>query len=65
MSDTETVTSAGAALICGVSRSTFNDWIRRGVLPEGLRDPDSYNGRPRYKRAALQAWAERRARTDP
>lgn len=36
---TETVTSAGATLICGVSRSTFNEWVRRGPLPEGIRRP--------------------------
>lgn len=62
---TDTVTSAGAALLCGVSRSTFNEWVRLGTLPEGIRDPASYNGRARYKVDALRAWAQRRAQTKP
>lgn len=54
--DDETVTSAGAAAICGVSRSTFNSWVQRGVLPEGIRDLNSYGGRARYSKTRLENW---------
>jgi predicted site-specific integrase-resolvase len=50
------ITSREAARLCGVSRTTFNDWARNGTLPEGIRDPASYNGRPRYSRTALEKW---------
>lgn len=48
-----------AAAVCGVSRSTFNAWVRGGVVPPEVRHPASYGGWPRYSRVLLEQWLAR------
>lgn len=46
-----------AAEFIGVSRSTFNDWVKRGRIPEECKHDDGYGGWPRYSRVQLERWA--------
>jgi predicted DNA-binding transcriptional regulator AlpA len=41
--------------LIGVSRSTFDDWRRRGAAPSGVKLP---NGSLRYKRQAIEEWLQ-------
>jgi excisionase family DNA binding protein len=51
------LTSLQAASLCGVSRSTFNQWVAEGRIPPEVIDTPQYGGWKRYRRAQLERWA--------
>lgn len=50
------LSSLQAAELCGVSRSTFNEWVAAGRVPADVRHPVSLGGWPRYSRVRLEQW---------
>jgi hypothetical protein len=48
--------SRRAGQLCGVSQGTFNDWVRRGLVPQVSVHPVSFGGWPRYSTVQLRRW---------
>lgn len=59
MTQTDHISSAEAASICGVDRATFNRWAAKDLVPVVMTTP---SGSRVYSRAAIEAWAASRPR---
>lgn len=52
----ELVTSRLAGRLCGVSQTTFNDWVRQGAVPDECKHKSGYGGWQRYSTRQLIRW---------
>lgn len=50
------LTSKMAAAVAGVSVSTFNEWVRKGLVPEHVIATNEFGGWRRYYRVQLEHW---------